>query len=286
MSERYFFARHGERTDKSSNPESEKYKGITESGLEKIKENTEKIRQMIDNASPNAVVNIGGSSEEDRTRSTADAIGDYLSESYSEDPNTITITRHQITIQKESGEMPDTISYITHQIENNPDKRIIISYPLFLKEFSIRPHFRDQNTGKTTDLTNDLYKAAQENEQAATHILMGGEGSQNIDFPVSPQQLADKQKKGLQRLREFSRRFIKDREIIIGFVGHAWDLDALASDLANQGQADYEGFIKSGGQEIEQAEVGIVDIKEGKTVFSYRDQEFKIIDQSSENQEQ
>lgn len=282
MTEKFFFSRHTERADdpktgKQTEPESAKYKGITERGVERAEKQAQQLIEMIDEAPRDGIVFVGGASEEARTKSTAHVFGDTLEQHYQGNPDVIVVSEASIAEQQQQDKNFSLRSYVEHLIADNADKKIIMTHPLFLQQLSLRPYFRDATTGEQTAYTKALYEAGGGEEEQATQVLMSG--TQNTDEAtpgVTPQQLAENHIKAMTRLRTFTKRFAQGRETIVGLVGHAWNLDALAAYLANQGVSNSEAFQKTGNKMIEPSEIGVITIDDATTHFTYRGQTYDV----------
>lgn len=281
MAEGYVIGRHTDRSDKSDHPESEDYPGITENGLEMVRERALKIKEFIDQASPGAIVFMGGTSEEDRTKSTARAFGDELARAYEGSDQVLVLTISTIESAIEEKRQVDSRAnakiVLDDFLKSNPDKKIVIARPLFVKELSLRPFFREDQTGEHTQFTKDLYEKGNDDEAIATDVLMGkGNIVDEMQSPIALQDLALRQIKAMNRLRKFAGKFAQGRELIISLTGHAWNLDALLSYLANAGEANYEGYTKTGGQEIDQSEIATLEIEDRKALLKYRNKTYEI----------
>jgi hypothetical protein len=279
MSEKFFFSRHTDRADdpktgKQDKPEATEYKGITEPGVERAREQTKEIVKMIDESSPDAVVFIGGSSEEPRTKSTADVYGNTLDQHYQDDQNVIVVSQKTIDSLRDKDPNFKLGTYTQNIITDNPDKKIVISSPLYLKQLSLRPHFRDTETGQQSEYSGELYQAGHGDEEKATKALM--QASKTDKPPTTPQQLAEQHLEGISRLRKFTKRFADDREVTVGLVGHGWNLDALSSYLADEGKAGDAGYQKTGDKMMEPSEIGQVTIDEDEARFTYRGQTYHV----------
>ena len=99
-SEATIFSRHTKRADGSMGygPESherpsESYPNITIEGEEKAREvaNSE-FFEVVENSSQDSVLFIGGSSEEERTKATAEVVGDELAEKFKDNEDVIVFT--------------------------------------------------------------------------------------------------------------------------------------------------------------------------------------------------
>jgi phosphohistidine phosphatase SixA len=70
---------------------------------------------------------------------------------------------------------------------------------------------------------------------------------------------------GLKRINGFITKFLQNRPVTIGFVGHTPNIEALAIYLANNGIVDLEGFEKIGGKSF--AEADVMQLKEDKIIL-------------------
>lgn len=279
----FFFGRHTIRTTdaqtgETTRIESKRYKGISPEGVELAQERSKEIVAMIDAAPANAVVFIGGASEEERTKSTAEVFGNSIAEHYAVSPDVVILTRRQIDNIRDVA-ATDTRRFIREFLQRHSDKKIVITYPLFLKEFSLRPDFREIRTGESTEYNKALFPKGR-TEDEATAVFMGSGGVAEKDGKqvegIWPQEVALKQMRGLRRLGEFANRFAKDRPVVLGYISHGWLLDAVAGYLANGGKSNLEAFDKIGGTMIQSSELGKVEVKDGKVTFTYRDKAYTV----------
>ena len=271
--EGFVFGRHtirttDARTGESVRSESERYPGISPEGVELAREKAKEIQEIVDSAPKNAILFLGGSTEEERTKSTLEVYGDRLHELYAGSDSVEVMTRDEMDALRAHPEAK-TVETVQKFIETNPEKKLVITYPLFLKEFSLRPEFRDKKTGVNTAFSKYLFEKGK-TEAGATQVLHDQGG------PTSAQEIALKHLEGVRRLRDFAAKYAGDRPVIIGFVGHAWILDSLASYLANDGQATAEAFDKTGGKMMESSELAKVELKNGGATFTYRDKKYEI----------
>ena len=226
---------------------------------------------------------IGGSSEEERTKATANVVGEELAGQFGGREDVVVYRESDIEELREKAkeEHRSPLKMIQEIIGDNPDKKIVFVFPLYLKEFSLRPHHRDKETGEHTQYVKELLRRTGADEREAALEWFRNEGK--IETPEgvlevpSPQETAETHIRGINRLCEFARQFIGDRPLSIGLVGHGWQLDALAVYLANNGVVNVESFEELfGGEPLEQPEAGRVRIREEGTVFIYRGREYEV----------
>lgn len=290
-SENFIFSRHSERSDgpMGLSPEdqinvSERYPSITKEGEKKIKKMVdEDFVPMVENMEDDGIFFINGSSEEQRTKDTLEVAGNEIFEKYEDDEDVIVFTKEEIDnwrqeAKNNKGKVLDKIKQV---ISDNKNKKIIFSYPIFLKEFSLRPHARDKETGKHTSYMKELLKIVDYDETKGSLEWFKNEGKIKIDGEIleypSPQKIAEKHIDGINRLKDFYKDISQERPISVGFVAHGWQLDALAVYLANNGKVDADFYEKEFlAEPMQQPETGRVVINDGQAKFIYRGREYEV----------
>lgn len=268
---------------KGEDVEVKRYPGASESGVELGKDRaTEEIVGMIEKAKPGTVMIISGASELVRTKSTGEIYGDKLKEVYGNNPDYLVITRSEIknmidqNRQKKSGKVLDMLKEI---VGKNPDKKIIIDFPLFLKEFSMGKGRWIDKDGKLIEYADALLKKHNNNETACLKDWIENEGhleGTSLQGP-NPTVVAEEHLEGLRRIDDIARKFIGEaRPTVVGGVGHGWNLDVVAVYLANNGKVNAEGLEKLGGEMIKETELMRLETVDGKKVFNYRGKEFVV----------
>jgi len=86
---------------------------------------------------------------------------------------------------------------------------------------------------------------------------------------------------GLQRLRSFVQKNAPGRPIVVGEVGHQWDMDAMVTYLGNRRAVNYEGYKKISQaegimQEAEMTEILIDPSGSDVSYVEYRGNRFQI----------
>lgn len=301
--EQYFATRHARPAREASegDPVSKEYPDLTEHGVEQARERAKnEIFSLIKNAPENAVIFVGGTSDQPRTKQTAEIYGDALStlrEELEHEKITV-ITKSDIdrlvtenvggeavkAAAKEKAFMPGQIIKVVKKLQemvaNSPGK-VMIDYPLMLKELAYKYNNRwtDQKGNKTEYFTEVLKKHGQ-NHYTAGEDWLENQGRLEVGEKIfqgpNPQEVAENYLQGLKRLRAFVEKNAPGRPVVVGEVGHQWDLDALVTYLANNGKVDFEGYKKvSQGQGImKEAEMTEVVIEPEKSVIKYRGRDF------------
>jgi phosphohistidine phosphatase SixA len=301
--ERYFVTRHARpaREAKEDDPISKEYPDLTKYGVEQARKRAiNEIFNLIRSAPEKAVVFIGGTSDQPRTKQTAEIYGDALStlKEKLEHENVTVITKSDIdqmvtenveeeaakTAAKEKAFMPGQIIKVVKRLQDlvaNSQGKVIIDYPLMLKElaYKYKNRWTDQKGSKTEYFAEVLKKHGQDHYSAGEDWIENQGrlevGSKVLQGP-NPQEVAEDYLHGLKRLRNFVEKNAPGRPVVVGEVGHQWDLDALVTYLSNNGKVDFEGYKKiSQGQGImKEAEMTEVVVEPEKSVVRYRGQEF------------
>jgi len=280
MKEKEFFVTRHSKKPKGEDIESSDYPGISEKGVELAKERAKEIESFLEQQGAGAVLFIGGGSEIPRTKSTAEAYGDAIKELAKEKEDILVITKDEIGSEGAPSGYTKAIEKIAEKIKSNPDKKVVIDYPFFLKELSPARWFDEK--GNLSPYAAELLKRNDGNEYEMTKdwIQTGGQ-IENLQGP-NPMAVAESYKHALLRLQKFAERFIEGRPVIIGVVGHSMDIDVFATQLA-KGKIDIQGFEEvTQGQLIKETEMATINIDEDKITLSYRNRDFTFEIQDNE----
>jgi hypothetical protein len=268
MTKRYFLTRHSIKP-KGEDTESERYKGISKKGESLARESAMNVLKYVQEAPSGAVVFLGGASDEPRTKSTAQVYGDRLREYLGDNQDYVVITGRDIDRNKGYNEVARQIK---ETIESNPDKKIIIDLPLFLKEFSLKRKGWFTEEGKINPYVEKLFEKHKGNEYEIMRELISSEGKEgNLKGP-SPEDMARNYERGIVRLEKFARKYTGDRPLVVGAVGHSGEIDAYLAYLAGNGKVDLEGFDKIRANEgiIKETELATIQKTSDLTTISYR----------------
>ena len=85
----------------------------------------------------------------------------------------------------------------------------------------------------------------------------------------NPKEVAEQQLAGIERLREFAKKYISNRPLVIGSVGHSFNLDAVAVYLANNGEVNKESFEQMKAKMIGETKMIKISERDGKQVLEY-----------------
>lgn len=275
MENRDFFTTRHSIKPKGEDKESVLYKGISEKGELLAKERANDLVALVERAPEGAVVFIGGATDQIRTKSTAEVYGDEMKKIVAEENKDIIIFNRNDIADSKKG-YSQIVEELVEKINADPAKKVIIDFPMFLKEFSIGGGKFLDASGNSNDFTNKLLELGGSEEGGSKKWIEGGGIADGIEGP-KPKEIAEEQLRGIDRLSEFVQKNLgQTRPVIIGFVGHSWPLDALAIYLANNGEVTMEGFEKIGGAMIKETEIAELVLDNGKTKFKYRGKEYEL----------
>ncbi len=303
---RYFATRHAkpERNKSAEDPASKEYPDLTEGGVEQAKEKARgQILDLIKDAPEGAVILIGATSDQPRTKQTAEIYGDELAAVQREvkEENLVVITKSDIEAmvpeavrgsisgqdKKQKSFMPGQIIGIVKKIEEiirvNAGKKIVIDYPLMVKQLAYKYNNRwTDQAGNKTEYFSAILKKYNNNHEEAGKDWLANQGrlelpdGKVIQGPL-PEQVGREYFEGAKRLHDFAKQYIGDRPLVVGEVGHQWDLDALVTSLANKGKVDNEAFERvTGGAIAGETEMTEFIVTDEGTRVKYRGKEFAV----------
>ncbi len=273
MERRYFLTRHSIKP-KGEDVESKRYRGISKKGVELAKESVKNILYNLEKSPKNAIIFLSGVSDEVRTRSTAEVYGDELKKKLAGKEDYIILTREDIPLGKGYSAIAKQIKEV---INANPNKRIIVDIPLFLKEFSLKRKGWLTKEGKPTLYTSKLLEKHNMDEYKITREWIKHQGEFEGVKGINPINIARSYEKGISRLEKFARKYIGNRPYITGIVGHNPELDAYLTYLIGGGKVDLQTFdrVSSGKGIIKETELASIKIGPEITTLTYRGKEYQ-----------
>lgn len=287
--ERYFATRHArpERNKSESDPASEEYPDITVEGVEQAREKARgEILDLINDSPEGSVLFIGATSDQPRTKQTAEIYGDALAE-YSREADSddiLVVTKSEIEeMSDEDGSKgyKKRVEKLQKLIDANPDKKIVLDYPLMVKQLAYKydDRWTDKQGNKTEYFTEILKKHGGSHDEAGKDWIANNgelilEDGRILNGPL-PEKVAQDYLEGINRVKDFVKKHVSDRPVIIGNVGHQWDIDALVTYLS-RGKVDDKLFQEvTGGEIARETEMTSFEIDEGVVTLKYRGNEFE-----------
>lgn len=292
-----FVTRHAQ-SAKHEQPDP-KYTSLTPKGVEQARERARsEVLEMIQGAPKDAVIFIGGS-DQLRTKETGEVYGEELGIMREDLKNTSDVE----VIPREEFEKFKELSYalalreIEGIIKANPDKKVVVDFPMRLWGFSYghktkdekgrlvgEPRWIDERTKKASDFFATLVKEHGNDEGGRIWLRQGGEytdQSGRVLKGPEPIEVAKEYFASLVKLQKFAKKH-SDRPLIIGGVGHSWDIDALATwlSLGCPESVDNEKFyrrfaeISQGGKIINETEMMQFEINANRVKLKYRGKEY------------
>lgn len=274
----FLSTRHSIKPKAEVDPESQDYKGISENGVELARERAEDILNILEKEPDGSILFFLGSSEMDRTKSTIRAYMDEMKETLinKNEQEISLITKDEIN-NPDNG-YTENANILAQKINTSPDKKFVVDASLFIKELGNFYWWTDKN-GNLTEYVKKVLQDNNNNEELSFKDWLTNNGVSGDLSGISPQGLAEGILNGIKRLSDFTKSFLEDknRNLIIGSVGHSWSLDALAIYLANDGVVDMDGFNKIKGSLIDETQIlKLAKQDDGEYNFSYNDKEYNI----------
>jgi len=267
----YFVTRHSK-----SGKDVESSPGLSEQGVELAKERALAIAGLIQNSEAGSVILLGGVSSTPRTRSTM--------ELYTEEVKKILIENKESDVRfimqediKEEANKPGsgylkTANEIASQINSSPEQKVVVELPLFLKEFSMEKYLLEEDGETVKPKWQALLDKHGKNYSEAIKDWFS---DTELRASINPEEMAKDVLSGMQRLADFSKRFIQGRPMKIGFVGHSFLIDALLTYIADDGKVSTEGFEKIGGEVVCETELSTIEFDENNNLhLAYRGNDF------------
>ncbi len=264
---------------------------------------SEEVAKLVDQAPARAVIVLGGASDSMRTRETGAIIGETLPEVFKHRSDVHVIPPSEMNaFATEMGAAPlprvenlfgpgahairETVRQIHAVLQDHQDQKILITYPLTLKELSqyasvegVPDEGRWRLGGQESQFTNYteflLAKAKEYPPDGNLREWFRNKGVvDGKKIGPTPEEVVMAYLRGFTRLKKFATKQVPDRPVVVGLVGHSWDLDALAVYLGNNGVIDEAGYdrVRGSGHMIKEAELVQFTINHGQATLTYRGQ--------------
>lgn len=259
-----FIGRHSKKPQ-DTDPKSDTYEGMSKSGVDLAQKRARELAILIEEAKQGVIIFLAGTSEAPRTKSTTHAYINELSEIFKNKADQYLIINSPV----------ESPSQAVNLINQNVSRKIIIGYPLFLKEFSM---ITSGWVNKEQEQSAYL-KAMQEkfgmDEINLVREWISTEGKTDGFQGPNPTEVAKNYLKGIRRLQQFAQKHFAGRKVIIGIIGHSWDLDVSVTYLA-KGKVDLPSFDEvTQGEIIKETEISKIEFGQDETTVIYRGREFK-----------
>ena len=280
------------------------FKGITEAGAEKVRERVRTdLLETIEKSAPGSVVVLGGASDLYRTKSSSRVATEELQKLLSERSNEFLILDEAAInnlVQDRSTE--STLHALQKVVSENSDKKVIISYPLYIQELTLLT----KETGRMEGVTNwKIGGPDSETSTAATaeYTRLAGGTPENINAVLNwvkthdhlevdgkileapnPIETAKRYTRAFLRLQKVAKQLFPNRPLVIQITGHSWDIDVFIAYLTHHGKIDEDGVreIAAGNQGkdtvIEAFEAPVIKVGSQGATLSYRDKEYPVED--------
>lgn len=253
---------------RQEDPTSQRYEGVSEAGVTLARERATTLLPLLENSKKGSILFLLGASEAHRTQSTLEIYGDELERIFADQSSEYLVLKRNT----EKSKRPLTsILDILNTIDSNPDKKIVVSFPLFVKEFSDATAGWVDKNGDPTEYYHLMMNKFGSDELNLVREWIKTEGKANGLQGPNPTQVAQQYLQGITRLQELIRREFPNRNIVIGVVGHSWNLDVLITYLA-EGKVDLESFDKVTQKEgiIKETETAKITIGSNEFEVNYR----------------
>jgi len=251
------------------------FPSLTDEGVSEARKKAHEFKAVIDTMPEDGVFMILGASYEDRTKATGEIYGDELAKIYADSPNVRVITKGNLSEQE------NALDFAKSVIHENANKKLVFSYPLYLKEFDFG-HNWSLETEEGAKYFNKILEDHDYNEEAAVSEWMEDVGKDSDTFIPNPNRIAEQYLSGFKRLRGFVRNHItKERPLIITTVAHRWDLDSFITKMA-KGNVTADTFREVIGYSdnkqglTNENETVIIKMKNQKTEVNFRGKNYTI----------
>lgn len=266
-------ARHSE-PDK---PLSQDYLSLTERGVKQAEATAqEQLLSVITQSQPRTVYFILACSDQERTRDTARVYGAQLKKLAAARDDLVVATEEDIRrIHAEQGTVTATLQKIG-TLAQDPQK-LVISFPLQVKELSYAYKDRWTKNGKKTDYFETLVGLFDGSHARAVHHWIANQGTLTAEGRLlagpKPKDVAQQYLDGMTKVHDFAQKIFQDKNVIVHGVGHQWDLDAVVASFVDP-EVTYGAFKHAtGGNVIGESEFMKIALGKENTV-QYRGKMF------------
>ncbi|MFA4937260.1 MAG: hypothetical protein WC575_03170 [Patescibacteria group bacterium] len=298
----FLMARHTKKTTKpeeGSNISGEFYQGITEEGEKLVREKTrEHLLNIIESSEPGSVVMFLGASDLPRTKSTSQVSANEVKSLLADQTDQYLVYEQKDIESMVDKETQCTREVLSKTVADNPDKKIVLSYPLFLKEFSMlvpekgpranEPDWKSAGVAeKKSEYLLELLKRNNDDEDDSLFDWVKNKGEiitedGKILKGPNPEKVAQDYIQGMRRLENFAKELFPGRPLTIEVSTHSWDIDAFIAYATHQGKLDSQTLeeieVGTGGEKkfISEFEFPVIKIGGEKQTLNYRGKEWEL----------
>ena len=299
----FLFARHTKKQKKpgeGSEISGKFYEGITPEGEELVREKTRTaMLEVIENSEPGSVIVFAGKSDLIRTGSTSDVSVDELGKILADRNDEFVIMSKDDIDRAVEPAHESRRSMMSGIAAANPDKKVIMSYPLALKEFSLvqpdngpRANTPDWKTGgkdeKFTPYLTELMRRANNEEAEAVSLWIESGGKFTMEDGTvvegpDPTGTAKDYTTALMRLNKVTGELFPGRPRVVEATTHSWDVDVFIAYATHNGKLDRDAFeeIAKGDQEtdpsiISEFEFPVIKLGKSGGTIDYRGKRYQI----------
>jgi hypothetical protein len=298
----FLVARHSKKTKtpiEGSAVSGEFYQGISEEGEAIVRERTrEHVLSVVEQSAPGSVILFAGSSELPRTKSTTRISTNELKNILADKQDEYIILDEKDITGLVDTKTQSTREVVSKLVQDNPGKKIILSYPLFLKELSLvspetgsrvsEPEWTagGQKEIPTAYLT-ELLKRNNNNAIEAVLDWVKNNGQITTELGEvlrgpNPLDTAKGYVTAMKRLEKFSKELFPNRPLTIELTGHSWDIDAFIAYATHNGKLNVDTVqeIAKGDKDtasiISEFEFPVIKMGEQGGSLSYRGKEYQL----------
>jgi hypothetical protein len=223
--------RHSLQAETRKNEKSSvEYFGLSESGVELAKQRASEILESLIQSKEGSLIAFVGSSETDRTKSTIRAYGDEISRLIKDKEISDIEVMDDSSFDTQAG-VTENIQTLAEKVNSQPDKKFFIACPLFIKEMRLQDRWQNQDQNWSSEYAKELFTHNNfDNQKILTEWLLNQGIMGNLQGP-NPKKVAEEEVDGIKRINTFISRFIKDRPITVGFVGHSPNIVLTSSTI-------------------------------------------------------
>jgi len=219
--------------------------GLSEKGVELARARARELLERLQQAEDGTVFAFMGATEMERTKATIRVYEDEIRRIVTED------NIHDIDVFGESEydhtqSIGDNVRNITAELASRADRKAFISFPLQMNEFKLKDRWQNPDQSWASEYAQKIFAENDYDNARVVEAWLQNQGHLDGLEGPNPQVVAEEQFAGIDRIKDFVGKLLPDRPVVVGFVGHTPNLEALNVYLQNGGRVDVEGFEKTG----------------------------------------